>query len=70
MTMNVGTFDRIARGVIGLVLLYLAFFSGLSLFDGVVAKYAGAIIGVVMLVVSVTRICPLYTVLGIKTCQG
>ena len=70
MTTNVGTFDRIARGVLGLVLLYLAFLSGLAAFDGALLKYGAAIIGVVMLVTAIVRMCPLYSVFGIKTCRN
>lgn len=70
MSINVGTIDRIARAALGVVLLYLAFFSGIALFDGTVAKYFAAAIGVVMLVVSATRICPIYAIFGIKTCRS
>ena len=38
MTVNVGTIDRIARALLGLVLLYLAFLSGLPLFEGGLMK--------------------------------
>jgi len=67
MTVNVGTLDRIARAALGVVLLYLAFFSGITLFDGA-AKYIAAIVGVVMLATAAMRSCPIYTIFGIKTC--
>lgn len=70
MTKNVGTIDRIARAALGVVLLYLAFMSGLPLFDGAAFKYIAAAIGVVMLVVSATRICPIYSIFGIKSCKS
>lgn len=69
MTLNVGTIDRVLRAVLGVVLLYLAFASGLPLFDGALFKYGAAVIGVVMLVVAAVRVCPLYSILGIKTCR-
>ncbi|MGJ8604721.1 MAG: YgaP family membrane protein [Marivita sp.] len=69
MTVNVGTIDRVLRAVLGVVLLYLAFASGLPLFDGAVFKYGAAIVGVVMLVVAAVRVCPLYAIIGIKTCR-
>jgi hypothetical protein len=69
MTTNVGTLDRILRAALGLVLLYLAFFSGLPAFDGAVLKIAAALVGLVMLVVAATRICPIYAIFGIKTCR-
>jgi len=69
MTPNVGTIDRILRAVIGAVLLYLALFSGLTLFMAPLFKYGAAVIGVVMLGTSTMKICPLYSILGLKTCR-
>lgn len=69
MTINVGTTDRILRAALGVVLLYLAFFSGLSAFDAGIVKYGAAIVGVVMLVVAAVRMCPIYSIFGIKTCR-
>lgn len=70
MSINVGTIDRILRTVFGLVLLWLAFFSGALVFDAALIKYGAAALGFVMLLVSATRICPVYTVFGFKTCRG
>lgn len=70
MITNVGTLDRIARGALGLVLLYLAFSSGLPAFDGALLKYGAALIGGVMIVTAIMRMCPLYAIFGIRTCRG
>lgn len=69
MNINVGTTDRILRAALGAVLLFLAFFSGLPAFDAGVLKYGAAIVGVVMLVVAAVRMCPIYSIFGIKTCR-
>ena len=69
MTINVGTIDRILRAALGAVLLFLAFFSGLPAFDAGILKYGAAIVGVVMLVVAAVRMCPIYSIFGIKTCR-
>jgi hypothetical protein len=69
MTTNVGTIDRILRAALGVVLLYLAFFSGLSLFAAPLFKYGAAAIGVVMLATSTLKMCPIYSILGLKTCK-
>lgn len=69
MTINVGTTDRILRAALGAILLFLAFFSGLPAFDAGVLKYSAAIVGVVMLVVAAVRMCPIYSIFGIKTCR-
>lgn len=70
MTTNVGTIDRILRAGLGLGLLYLAFLSGLPAFDGSVLKYGAAAVGVVMLAVAAIRVCPIYTIFGLKTCKA
>jgi len=69
MSANVGTLDRVVRAVLGLVLLWLAFFSGFAAFDGAVLKYGAALVGLVMLGVAVLRVCPVYSVFGLSTCK-
>lgn len=66
MTINVGTIDRIARALLGVVLLILPFAQGW----GTLGTVISVIVGLVMLTVAATRSCPLYTVLGVKTCQS
>lgn len=68
MTTNVGTIDRVLRAALGIVLLYLAFFSGLSALAGAFAKSGAAIVSLVMLATSALKFCPLYSVFGLKTC--
>ncbi|MES0862655.1 DUF2892 domain-containing protein [Ruegeria sp. SCPT10] len=70
MNTNVGTIDRILRAALGLGLLYLALFSDLPLFDGNVLKFGAAAVGMVMLIVSATRVCPIYSIFGFKTCRS
>lgn len=69
MTTNVGTADRIFRAVLGAVLLYLAFFSGLPVFAAPLFQYGAAAVGVVMLATSTLKMCPIYSILGLKTCK-
>ncbi|UWQ17926.1 DUF2892 domain-containing protein [Jannaschia sp. M317] len=69
MSPNVGTIDRTLRAALGAVLLYLAFLSGLSLFATPLFQYGAAAIGLVMLATSAFKFCPLYSVLGLKTCK-
>lgn len=69
MTTNVGTIDRTFRAALGLGLLYFAFFSGASLFDAPLYQYGAAVIGVVMLAASAFKLCPLYSLIGVKTCR-
>ncbi len=65
MTHNVGSIDRLARAVLGLVLLYLAFFTIASTLWTAVA----AIVGIVLLATAALSMCPLYRLLGINTCK-
>jgi len=68
MSANVGTLDRILRAGLGAVLLYAAVLSGAL--DGSIWQWVAAVAGVVMLVVAAVRICPVYTVLGFRTCRA
>ena len=60
MKANLGTIDRSLRIVAGLVLI------GLSLM-GVIGWWGW--IGLVPLATGIFRFCPVYTLLGIKTCN-
>ena len=57
---NVGSIDRMLRIVLGLVLLALVF---------VGPKTPWGLIGVVPLVTGLFRTCPLYSLIGIRTCK-
>lgn len=58
---NVGSFDRIARIVIGIVLLALVF---------VGPKTPWGLLGIIPLVTGLMRTCPLYTLFGISSCKA
>jgi hypothetical protein len=70
MTTNVGTIDRAFRLILGVVLLVAPFFSGMALFNSTIITAISVIVGLVMLVTSLTRACPIYSILGIKTCKA
>jgi hypothetical protein len=61
---NVGTTDRLVRGLAGALMIVLAF-------AGVVGGTLGIVVGVaggVFLVTAVVRFCPIYQALGWSTC--
>ena len=60
MSVNMGGVDRTLRTLIGVVLLALVF---------VGPQTPWGWIGVVPLITGLVGICPLYTLLGIKTCK-
>jgi hypothetical protein len=61
MKTNIGTIDRGLRVVAGLLLI------GLSL-SGVIGMWSW--IGLVPLATGIFRFCPVYTLLGFKTCNS
>ena len=70
MAANVGTVDRILRAALGVALLCLAFASGLAAFDAPLLKYGAAALGLAMQIVAATRVCPIYSILGLRTCRA
>ncbi|MEZ5729853.1 MAG: DUF2892 domain-containing protein [Burkholderiaceae bacterium] len=61
MKANVGTLDRIVRIVVGIALIAAAATGTLG---------AWAYVGVVPLLTGLARVCPLYSVFGIRTCPA
>lgn len=59
MQANAGKLDRILRVIVGLVLLSLTVIGPQSMWG---------LVGLVPLLTGLMGFCPLYTVLGIKTC--
>lgn len=67
MTKNVGTFDRVIRFILGVVLILAPFVGGMAVFESTVATVIAVIVGLVLLATSVMNFCPLYQVLGLRT---
>ena len=63
MKVNEGNFDRIARGVVGLLLLAAAYFY----LEGSWAIGA-AVVGAIALLTGIVGICPAYSLFGLNTC--
>ncbi|MCL6258242.1 DUF2892 domain-containing protein [Aquiflexum sp. TKW24L] len=65
MKTNMGTTDRIIRTIIALIAAYLYF-------GGIVTGTLGIVLMVVaaiFLLTSLVSFCPLYTIVGLNTCQ-
>lgn len=69
MTANIGNIDRILRFILGIVLIALPFTTNFALFAQPLFFFGAIGVGVVMLLVSAMRICPFYSIFGIKTCR-
>lgn len=66
MKKNMGTTDKIIRVVIALVLLGLQY---TEVITGTLG-YIGLGVAAIFLLTSVINFCPLYTLLGVKTCKA
>ena len=64
-TANIGTTDRIARIVIGLALVLIAYFVTEGWIDWVLA-----IVGWVLVLTALVRFCPLYRLIGTSTAKS
>lgn len=65
MKKNVGNTDRLLRLTAALVIAVLYF---LNIISGTTAIVLG-VVALAMVVTSLVNFCPLYTLLGINTCQ-
>ncbi|MFA7438808.1 DUF2892 domain-containing protein [Castellaniella sp.] len=59
MKINVGTIDRILRLIVGLVLIVLAAMGTIGWWGW---------LGIIPVATALFRFCPLYAILGIRTC--
>lgn len=69
MTANVGTIDRIIRLVIGVVLILAPFVTSWGLVQSTTGTVISVLVGLVLVGTSAMKFCPLYRILGLRTCQ-
>ncbi len=69
MRANVGSPDRIARIIIGIVLIVAAFIPALPLGANPILQWGSVVVGAVLIVTALVRFCPLYTLFGFSTCK-
>lgn len=67
MTTNMGKFDRGGRLVIAALLLFLAF--GTNVLGSGFLFWLALIVAAVFTLTATVGNCPLYSILGIKTCR-
>jgi len=70
MSVNVGTLDRVLRFVVGLVLVIAPFTTNMALLQGTTAATISVIIGAVLVLTAAFRVCPIYSLLGMRTCRS
>lgn len=69
MTRNIGTADRIIRIVLGAALILAATLSQWPFLQTTVAQIGAIALGIVLIATGFVRMCPLYTLLGMRTCR-
>jgi len=68
MQPNVGVIDRLFRLILGIGLMGSALATS-SVFSSSLFQYGAIAVGAVLVATATLRICPLYTLLGIRTCD-
>lgn len=69
MSVNIGNLDRALRALLGLALLVVAFGGFVPALAIGAPKWVAVVVGATLLATAGLRICPLYTLLGIRTCK-
>ena len=69
MKANVGSIDRIARFVLGVILILAPFASGLPMLQSTTTTAVSVVVGAILVATAAMRFCPLYRVLGMNTCK-
>ncbi len=67
--MNVGKLDRVVRAIVGLILILTPLLTNLSIFNTATMMYGAIIVGAVLVATAVFKFCPLYRLIGVKTCK-
>lgn len=69
MKRNVGSVDRIVRLILGALLVVAPFISSMAIFSSSAGTVVSVIVGVVLIATALMNFCPMYRVLGIRTCK-
>lgn len=69
MNANLGSIDRVLRLILGVALIAAALLSGWTVFESVALTWVVTVVGIVLIATALFRFCPLYRLLGVKTCR-
>lgn len=69
MTANVGSPDRLIRGILGLVLILMPLLNLPAIWANPVLYYGALVVGLVLVLTALFRFCPLYRLIGVSTCR-
>lgn len=66
---NVGTIDRVLRLVVGGALIAAPFAAELPIFENDMYKFGALAVGVILVATAAMKFCPIYRILGLRTCK-
>lgn len=69
MTSNVGTIDRAARLLLGLVLIIAPLTNLFAIWGNAAFAYGTIAVGVVLVATATLKFCPMYRIFGISSCK-
>ena len=69
MTFNVGSTDRVLRGLLGLMLIIAPLLNMPAIWSSAPLAYGSMAIGLVLTITAALRFCPLYRIVGISACK-
>lgn len=70
MTSNVGTIDRTARFILGLVLIIAPYLNVFNIWSSGAFAYAAMAVGVVLVATAFLKFCPMYRIFGLSSCKA
>jgi hypothetical protein len=69
MTANLGSPDRLIRGIVGLALIFLPLLNIPPIWSSAALAYGSMAVGLILVLTALVRFCPLYRIAGISTCK-
>lgn len=63
---NLSTLDRIIRTILGLVMIYVAYFES-EVLSSISLSIILGVIGISFIVIAIISVCPLYNLIGFST---
>lgn len=69
MTANLGNLDRLFRALLGLVLIIAPLLNQPAIWSSAALSYGSMAVGLILVLTSLFRFCPLYRIVGISTCK-
>lgn len=70
MHANVGTIDRLLRLALGVILILIPFVIAHPMVDTPVVRFGVPAVGVILILTALFRFCPLYRIVGLRTCRS